>query len=114
LLDLARRVFEHRQILVQGRANGRPARLAQFQCRIGVFVHENLLYGHLAGLIQGDDFGDAIEDLLQARRKVLRSHPDAAAGDITYTAWRDFQHAVAGDARTGIDSEYPSQCVCDN
>ena len=113
LLDLACGVFKYRQILIQRGTDRRATRLPELQCRIGIFVHEDLLYGHLPWLIQGDDFGDTVENLLQTGRKILGLYPYTAARYISNATRRGFHHAITGDTRSGVYSENSGQWFSD-
>jgi len=83
LLHLARRIFKHRQVLIDRRDNRRAARLSQLQRRIGVFRHKHLFDGEKVRLELRDNFTDAGVNQLQTGRQIVDLGADAAAAQVS-------------------------------
>jgi hypothetical protein len=66
LLDLQRRVLDHRQLGQHGRRDRGAARLAEQQRRLRVDVDEHFLDRDLGRPMPRDDFGQVHEDHPQA------------------------------------------------
>jgi len=81
-LDLTRRVFEHRQVLINRRDDRRPACLAELQRRVRVLGHKYLLDSKIFWLELRDNFTDARVDQLQAGRQIGHAGADTAAAQI--------------------------------
>lgn len=105
LLDLAGGVLGHAQTLLHRRDYRRAARLAELQRRVGVARHEHLLDAEHHRTVLADHLAHAAVDLLQALGQRAVTGADAAGGDVLAAAPGVAHHAVAGDARTGVDAE---------
>ena len=70
-LDEVRGVLEHRQTGARRRQHHHAARLAEFQGRAGIDVHEGLFDRGLQGLLRRDHGGDRLEQLGEALEKSL-------------------------------------------
>jgi hypothetical protein len=105
LLDLARRVFVHRQAGEHGRGDGRAPRLAQKQRRIRIDVHEHLLDGDLGRRFLADDVCQIARDDAQPDRQAVAACADAAAGHVGERVALLDDEAEAGHAQAGIDAQ---------
>ena len=79
LLDFARRVLRHRQSLRHGGADGGTARLAEFQCGVGVAVHEDVFDGQLLRPEHVDQLAELGEDQAQFGRQRIAADFQATA-----------------------------------
>src|SRR5690625_560147 len=101
LLDGARRVLEHVQPGVGSGANGRTARLAKLDGRLGIAAHENRLdHGHCGPVFLNQAF-DAGKDHAQP----LRHGPAAQAQRFGVQKGFALNNTHAGHARAGIKAE---------
>ena len=82
LLDLTRRIFKDPRLGIGGTANGRAARLAQFQGAVGVAIDEHFFDGDFLRLILRDDGLYAAENFAQAGGKIGFGGVNDAAGHV--------------------------------
>ena len=107
LLDLQRRVFGYRQVMLNRRAYRRAPRLAKQQSRLRVYVDEHLFNRHLLRLINHDHLPQACQYHFQALRQFALAAPDAAARHVNQAIADFFKHAESGYAQTGVYAQYP-------
>jgi hypothetical protein len=83
LLDFTRCVLGNRQFPHHSSANGGAPRLAEFQRRTGIAVHEYSFYGELLGPVFSHKLTQFTENQAQLFGEAVTGDLKATAGDIT-------------------------------
>ena len=82
LFDLARRIFEDLDVMLEGRAQRRRARMPEFQRAAGILVHENAFDRHDIRSVFAHNAPDRIENLAQPVRETTVQAFNRAARPI--------------------------------
>lgn len=96
--DLGGCVFMHWQVTPGHHTDRCPTRLAQFESRVGIAVHKDLLNRDDGGLMLIQDFGYPFNQNTQPTGEVLTLDPNATAADPDRTACVHFDDAIASKA----------------
>ena len=108
LLDFPRRVLEHVDVVFECRAQGRRARMTEFQRTAGVLVHEDALDGDDVRLKLGHDATHGFKNLPQSIGKRTVHAFYRAARHVGRRVAQKIEDTETGQARAWIDPEYAS------
>ena len=105
LLDLERGIFGHHKVVQHSRANRRPARLSEHQCRFRVDIDKHLFHSDLFRPMRHDDLIEVIHNGFETQRQFFFQRADTAAADVHQPATGFVDDPKAGDAQAWIDAE---------
>ena len=107
LLDLVGCVFVDHEALLNTGDDGRAARLAQLQGRVGIFMDKYPLDGGLVRLVRSDQLTELLVDEMQFVTLTLALYADLAVRDRYGVIAVYVNDAVAGGLRAWVDTEDP-------
>jgi hypothetical protein len=104
--DFFTRLAAYSQAGPRRRQQHHATRSAELQGRAGIDVHKCLFDRRFSRLLCGDDGGDAVEQLAQARgQRAIGGNLDHAMRDVAQPVAFDIDHAPAGQSQTGIEAD---------
>lgn len=104
LLDLGGAVLGDLQAGLGGGDDSRATCLAKLERRIGVAGHEHPFDAHGHRAVLSNDFTDTTKNNLQPLVQLTAAGADAARRHVLATTGGLAYHAIAGDARAGVDT----------
>ena len=106
LLHQPRRIFPHLDARLHGSKQNHAPRLPQLQRRLWIGVDEHLLDRSAIGRVTGDDVGQfVVEDLQPVGQRRCSVGPDLPVGDMAQAIAIRHDHAPAGCAETGVQTD---------
>ncbi|MNG16205.1 hypothetical protein D3C84_1000950 [compost metagenome] len=105
LFDLGRGVLGDLQVFFRARHDRGAPGLPQLQSGVGIAGHEDLFDAHGHRFVHLDNLPHAAVDNLQTLMQFTGAGTDTAGGHVLAATSGITNHAITGNARTGVDTK---------